>query len=582
MSNIDPATLEIVRNSLHSAAEEMGETLLRTAYSSVIREARDCSTALFGPDGDLIAQAEHIPMHLGSMPYALAHNFEVAASLGEDEILVFNDPYHGGQHIVDIIAFHPVFVGGERIGFAGSIAHHIDMGGQGAASLGTGVSTTYGEGFRFPPLVLDTTSREFDNFVRTLASNVRASEYVIGDFNAQLSANRRGVERLSGIATKYGVETYREVLSELDSYAERFMRSRIAALDDRTATGSETVEIEAPGDEPVDTTVRVEVTVDGDELTVDFTGTADQFPGYINSPIASTHSAAYFAVLASLGGEDLPISAGVYRPIAIEAPSGTLVNPTEPAATRARMKTCCRIYDAVLRALSDLSPERVPASAFNSTTPIVFAKQFDDHTEVFMDLPGGGWGAYPGGDGASATTNPLQNEMNIPIEAIEQDHEWLRVADYSLVPDSGGVGEYRGGLGVRRAFEIASGPASSTGYAGRLENGAWGVGGGGTGMPGDTSVTRTDGTESPLGTVWDTPLDTGDVVSVTMGGGGGYGEYANRSVARVAADVASGFVSFEQAVSAYDVAEDDLTDALTDLLGDGFEAYAAYHGWPTV
>ncbi|UTF55657.1 hydantoinase B/oxoprolinase family protein [Natronosalvus rutilus] len=578
--DIDPVTLEILRNSLQNAAEEMGETLLRTAYSSVIREARDCSTALFGPDGDLIAQAEHIPMHLGSMPYALDANFKRADELTEDEILIFNDPYHGGQHIVDIVAFQPVFLDGERVGFAGSIAHHIDMGGGGAASLGPEVATTYGEGFRFPPLTLDLNSREFEHFVDTLATNVRASEYVVGDFNAQLSASRRGVERLEEIAGKYGTDLYLEALNSLDSYAERFMRSRIAELPDSAGTGTETVEVDAPeAVADADTTVRVEVRVNGDEIGVDFDGTAPEVPGYINSPIASTHSAAYFAILAALGGSDLPISAGIYRPIELTVPSGTIVNPTEPTATRARMKTAGRVYDAVLQALAQIAPEVVPAGAFNSTTPIVFGKQFEGHTEVFMDLPGGGWGGYAGGDGAPATTNPLENELNIPVEALEQDHPWLCVNAYQLRTDSGGPGEFRGGLGVRRAFEVVDGPATGTGYTGRVENGAGGVNGGKPGGTGRVRCNRSTGTSEDLGTTWELDLASGDEVEVEMGGGGGYGSVAYRDIDAIARDVASDFVSFNGAVTDYDVEPAQVRDALESLLGTGYDAFAEWYGW---
>lgn len=579
-TTIDPVTLEIIRNSLASAAEEMGETLLRTAYSSVIREARDCSTALFGPEGDLIAQAEHIPMHLGSMPYALSENSELANDLEEDEILLFNDPYHGGQHIMDIIAFQPVFIDDERIGFAGSIAHHIDMGGGGAASLNPEVATTYGEGFRFRPLRLTTDTEAYDVFLDILATNVRASEYVIGDFKAQLSANRRGVERLREIATKYGTDIYATALNELDAYAERFMRSRLVSLPNATATGTETVEIdEPPAVAEADTTVHVEVTINHDDITVDFDGTASEVAGYINSPIASTYSAAYFAVLAAIGGSDLPVSSGIYRPIHIDIPEGTLVNPSEPTATRARMKTCCRVFDAVLQALAVIAPDIVPASAFNSTTPIVFAKQFDDTTEVFMDLPGGGWGGFAGGDGAPATTNPLENEMNIPVEAIEQDHPWLRVSEYQLRTDSGGIGEFRGGLGVRRVFEIVHGPVSGTGYTGRITNGSWGVRNGGPGVGATTECVRTADYHETLGTTWNIKLDTGDRVEVGMGGGGGYGDPANRDIVAIAQDVAADFVSFEAAQQNYGVEPSKLRDSLRIVLGTAYEAYADNRNW---
>lgn len=579
MTDVDPITVEVVRHSLSSAAEEMGETLLRTAYSSVIREARDCSTALFDDEGNLVAQAEHIPMHLGSMPYALRSNLELARSLDDGEFLVFNDPYSGGQHIIDIVAFNPVFVDGERVGFAGSIAHHIDMGGAGAASLGATVSTTYGEGFRFKPLVLPTEGSEYDTFESILASNVRASEAVLGDFNAQLSANRRGVTRMSEIATKYGVETFRAALDELDAYAERFMRTRIADLPDETGSATETVEINAPpAVAEADTEVHVEVSVDGEEVTVDFAGTSPEVAGYINAPVASTHSAAYFAVLATLGGTDLPISAGIYRPIDVQTERGTMVDPTEPTATRARMKTCCRVYDAVLAALAEIAPEKVPASAFNSTTPIVFGKRFDERTEVFMDLPGGGWGGHPEGDGASATTNPLENEMNIPVEAIEQDHPWLRVAEYALRPDSGGVGAHRGGLGVTRAFEIVDGPAEGTGYTGRLENGAWGVGGG-TGATGEVFIERADGTREPQGTTWSVELDSGDRFVVKMGGGGGYDDPSKRSFDALVVDVLLGHGSFESAVEEYGAAADELRAALGDRLDDAFDLVASRRGW---
>lgn len=581
MSDVDPVTVEIIRNSLDSAAEEMGETLLRTAYSSVIREARDCSTALFDAEGELVAQAEHIPMHLGSMPYALSANFELATELDEGEFLVFNDPYSGGQHIIDIIAFHPAYADGELIGFAGSIAHHIDMGGPGAASLGTDTATSYGEGFRFKPLVIDADSREFDHFVRTLASNVRSSEAVIGDFNAQLSANRRGVTRLREIATKYDVETYRAVLDELDEYAERFVRTRIEDIADATGTASETVEIDAPPAlADADTTVQVTVTVDDDELAIDFDGTAPEVPGYINAPIASTHSAAYFAVLATLGGDGLPISAGAYRPISIETRRGTMVDPTEPTATRARMKTCCRVCDAVLGALAEIAPDRVPASAFNSTTPLVFSKEVGETIEVFMDLPGGGWGGHANGDGASATTNLLENEMNIPVEAIEQDHPWLRVAEYSLRENSAGDGSSRGGLGVRRAFEIADGPASGIGYTGRLENGAWGIEGGGSGATGSVFVSRKDGSIDELGTTWSVDLEAGDQFVMEMGGGGGYGEPGDRSLESVARDVRDGNVTLEKATEGFGVDTAALLSELEESVGAAYDAYAAYRGWP--
>jgi N-methylhydantoinase B len=501
MTVLDPIALQVMVGGLRAACEEMGAALIRSAYSANIKERHDCSTAIFDPSGELVMQAEHIPVHLGSMPDA------VAAVLGEEQrpgrAWILNDPYRGGTHLPDITLIEPVFAAGEQIGFAACRAHHADVGGPTPGGMPADSTRLEQEGVVIPPTpaVAETLTE--------LASRMRFPHQRLADLRAQQAANRIGVLRLGELVERHGLAELRAGMSEILAYAERRTRAALTELPDGAYTAEDVLEDDA-GDEPHDVTLRVEARIDGDRLILDFTGTDPQVEGNLNCPLSVTKSAAFFAVKV-LTDPDAPPCAGAYRPIEVIAPEGCLLNARPPAAVVAgNVETSSRVADLVIAALG--GARSIPAQGQGTMNNLTLAN--DDFT--YYETLGGGQGACPDADGPSAIHVAMSNTLNTPIEALETEFP-LRVRELSLRRGSGGEGRRSGGEGIVRELEALA-PMRYSLISERRRRAPRGRDGGENGAAGRNLL----GDESlPSKAVGE--LTPGDVLRLETPGGGGFG-----------------------------------------------------------
>jgi N-methylhydantoinase B len=437
MSGLDPVSLQVMIGGLRATCDEMGATLIRSAYSANIKERHDCSTALFDARGELVMQAEHIPVHLGSMPDAVAAVLDEEHRPGDTWIL--NDPYRGGTHLPDVTLISPVFAAGELLGFAACRAHHADVGGPSPAGMPVHSRTLEEEGVVIPP------TRVEGGGLERLAVQMRSPRQRLADLRAQVAANRIGELRLAELAERHGLEALREGMEEILAYAERRTRVALESLPDGTYSAEDLLEDDAGG-KPRDVTLRVVASIRGDRLVLDFSGTDEQIDGNLNCPLSVTKSAAFFAVRV-LTDPDAPPCAGAYRPIEVIAPEGCLLNARFPAAVAAgNVETSSRVADLTIAALAGARP--VPAQGQGTMNNLTLAGE--DFT--YYETLGGGQGACPGADGPSAIHVAMSNTLNTPIEALETEFP-LRVRELALRRCSGGAGLHRGGEGIAREIE---------------------------------------------------------------------------------------------------------------------------------
>ena len=547
---LDPVDYAVISQALLAAAREMGTKLVRSAYSNIVREARDASCAILDPHGSIVAQSEMVPMQLGSMNTTLRACLEhyPAASLTEDDFLVNNHPYHGGQHLQDVFIFRPVFVDGELIAFAGSTAHHLDLGG-GSAGLNALASDVYQEGLLLPPLKFSLSADwSGGTFERLLAANVRVPDQTLGDFNAQFAAKAIGIERVRQLCWKYGTQSVKLTMTELMDYAERQLRAAIRALPDGVYRGADAGDDIEGGGKPL--WVQAAVTIAGDTMEIDFEGTCGQVKRNINSPLASTQSAVMSCIKGVLLGSDVPFNEGSFRPVSMKVPFGSILNPRPPAPVRARMLPCYRAYDAVMKALAQVVPERVIASGFDNALITCLARLSNGRYRVCLETYGGGFGASAFADGADGIAAPLSNTTNSPVEALDMTFDYFRIVGYELNQNSFGHGMHRGGLGMSRTYEMLEDDVDFSLYGDRFEIVPEGLGGGTAGVLTKAELVR-DGKRVEIDLKRGTRLRKGDRVVVSTSGGAGYGDPRGRARERVADDVEQGVVSAQTARDVY-------------------------------
>lgn len=540
--SLDPVDYAVISQSLVAAAREMGAKLVRSAFSTVLREARDGSAALLDAQGNTIAQAELIPIQLGT----IGHVFQACAGLYPNETLkpgdffIINDPYSGGQHLQDVFLFHPIFYREKVIGFSASVAHHLDISG-GDPGLNIAAPDIYAEGIIIPPLKLNmATDWHGGAFQRLLRANVRVAHQTMGDFDAQFSCNEIGSRRLIELAERYGVETLTAVMAALQDYSEARMRAALRDIPDGVYLGEDAVDDDGVSDAPLP--VRATVTIKGDSAQIDFSGSAAQVPRNLNAPFAATVSAAVCCLKAALTSADIPFNAGSLRPISVTAPKGSILNPHHPAPVRARLEVCSRAWNAIMKALATAVPSKVISSGFDTTTSFVLSHLGPSGWSVYLEVYGGGYGAGVDSDGCDAVDNPLSNCSNTPVEALDQDFPFFRIAEYALRPDSCGLGRSRGGLGFTRKFEILKDDVRIALYSDRFKRAAEGLFGGTHGATGYCRVDRA-GTIIHLKSKDAMALKRGDVVVLGCGGGGGYGDPRERHEALIAVDLEDGIMT---------------------------------------
>ncbi|WP_435347404.1 hydantoinase B/oxoprolinase family protein [Haloarchaeobius sp. HRN-SO-5] len=572
----DSVTLEVIRNACIAVCEEMNANLIRTGYSPNIKERRDCSCALFDAEGEMISQAENMPVHLGAMPFSVSAAIDrfPPETLEPGDGILLNDPFYGGAHLPDLTLVTPVFHEDdegeqELVAFAANRAHHADVGGARAGSVAADSTEIYQEGIRIPPVKLFEGDEPNDAVFEVVLSNVRTPDERRGDLRAQEAANQTGKRRFLELVEKYGRETLTEALAEIQDYSESRMRTEIAALEDGTYHFRDVLDDDGLGNE--DLPIEATVTVEGDGVTVDFEGTADQTEGPVNAVLAVTASATYYSVRC-VTDPDIPPNHGCYRPIEVKAPEGSIVNPEPPAAVvGGNLETSQRVTDVVLGAFAQQAPERVTAAGQGTMNNVTFGGT-DPRTDTpyaFYETQGGGFGGRAGKDGMDGVHVHMSNTMNTPVEVLETAYP-LRVRRYELRQDSGGPGQFRGGLGLRRDIQVRDHEAHFSLLADRHQHQPYGLEGGEPGECGSAALTTDDGETRRLPQKSTHELPPGSTVSIRTPGAGGYGDPADRDADAVRRDVRHGKVSAEAARESYGVDVDGATgDDEADSLEGG-------------
>ncbi len=540
---LNPIDYAVISQALVAAAREMGVKLIRSAYSTILREARDGSAGLMDRHGNTVAQAELIPMQLGPIGETLRACLKryPVETLQEGDFLINNDPFEGGQHIPDVFIFTPIFVEGQVVGFGASVAHHLDLGG-GAPGLNIHASDVYQEGLRIPPSKY-CFDRDWNGgaFERLVTANVRVPDLTIGDFNAQFAANAIGVARVKQLCARYGASVVMEVMREMQDYSERRVRAAIAQAPKGVYYGEDAVDDDGLSDAPL--VIRTKVTIAEDGVEVDFEGTCAQVKRNLNCPYSSTLSAVLSCVKSVLTSPDIPYNEGMARPIRVKVPYGCLMNPRPPAPVRARMVPAFRAFNAVMKALAQALPDRVIACGFDTTTALCLSRLNETGYSVYLEIFGGGYGGSKTTDGCDAVDGPLSNCSNAPVESLDLDYDWFRVTDYALEPDSFGMGAQRGGAGLRRRYTILRDDVQLAIYSDRFRLSPEGLFGGEPAKTGACTVVRTDGSRESLRSKAAIDLHRGDIVEMCVGGGGGYGHPDQRSDSLIDHDLADGMLS---------------------------------------
>jgi len=554
---VSPLTLSVIWGALQSIAVEIGTTVHRTAYSEQAREGQDFSVALFDPEGRMVAQGPYSPGHMGAMSFAVknalaAHPVE---TLRPGDAILLNDPLLGSGHFPDFFITQPVFLDGHLIGFAVNILHHTDVGGQRPGSQGVvGIFDYFQEGLRIPPTRVLREYHENQDVVGIIAANTRTPAKVLGDLRAQLGALRVGEQRLQQLGERYGRETLLEATGEILDRTEADMRRAIALIPDGTYSFEDFLDDCGPHTEPI--RVFATVKVDGDGLEVDYSGSSAQTPSGLNSYINYTRSYSYAAVkcLADPLG---PMNEGALRPIRVEAPLGSFLNPRPPAGGGPRAIICYRVFEALIGALAPALPERAVAASSHFANPTFGG--YDPRRKrrfVAYELVLSGTGARAGKDGCEALASAF-NASNIPVEAQEANHPII-VERFELIPDSAGAGKYRGGCGVRRDMKFLAEDGKLTNLSERQRFAPYGLFGGRSGALARTVVNPGPGERVVHGKA-SVDFAYGDVISFQQSGAGGYGSPFERDPARVREDVLEGYVSVERARSEYGVVIDPPT-----------------------
>lgn len=559
----DKTRLIIMARGLQAAADEMAANLIRSAFSAVVREARDCSTALLDAQGRVVAQADMIPMQTA----ALSGSFQAAAEqldfsgIRQGQFVLMNDPYSGGQHLNDIILFSPIFFDGALIGWSGSTAHHLDIGG-GSAGVNTAARELIQEGLVIPPLLLDVERDWHGGMVeRLIFANIRTPEIGLGDMDAQFAANHIGAERVMEMARRFGPGMVASAMEEVLDYSERRMRAAIAEIPDGSWTGE--AFLDGDGLDPQGPPIRIVATViiKGDEAILDFTGTDPQVRTMFNSPLASSIAGGVTALRSILGDTDMPANDGCNRPLTLIVPEGSLLNPRPGAPVRARATASCRALDAVHAALGQVLPERVPGQGANSTTGFFLAHvRPEGGVAIHLDVLGGGWGAAKGYDAIHATDHVLSSCRLTPSESIEQLSPHILIESFGLIRDSWGAGTFNGGMGLFRRYRILKDDVTLSLYSDRFRLSPRGREGGHDGGRASLTVLR-DGQIIELGATSTFPLKRDDLVEIRLPGGGGWGDPRTRDRELVIRDLEDGLISADFAREEYGLGVEDHASA---------------------
>jgi N-methylhydantoinase B len=570
LTRVDPILLELIRNGLESVVDDMALTLVRTAYSANLKRAMDFSTAFCDVDGRLVGQGLTLPVHLGSIPEAM---IAVLAWYRErvrpGDVFILNDPYEGGTHLPDLYVVQPIYHDGSLLGYVCTIAHHTDIGGRVAGGNACDSTEIYQEGLRVPPLRLYDQGEVNEGFFRLLERNVRIPTKVLGDLRAQLAACHIGERGLLELVERYGRDVLLAAFEELLDYSESLARVEIARWPDGRYEFVDYLDDDGIDPDPIP--IKVAVVVQGDQLTVDFTGSGAQVKGGINSVLSFTRSATYACVRCLLP-QNIPNNEGYFRAIEVIAPPGTIVNPLPPGPVAARGLTGFRIANAVFGALAKLAPDKVPASEVGGDTGVTMGGYYADRRSfVFLEFLFCAWGGRPFADGVDGVSSMVVNFSNYPAEVIENEYP-LRIEEYGFVPDSGGPGLHRGGLALVRQYRFLEDSATLQIRSDRTKFPPYGLAGGEPGRLCRTILNPgSNERELPAKTLL--TIHRGDVFRHELAGAGGWGDPLERDPERVLADVLNEKVTVEGAKKGYGVVLDSTSHLVDHRATDQLRAF---------
>jgi len=540
---LDPITFELVHAQLLSAAEEMGAVMKHSSFSPIIREMNDFSCALFAANGDLVAQADYIPAQLGAMSLVVKSTLERwQGRIDPGDVFIANHPYMGCMHTPDINILMPMFLDGRLFAWTGATAHHIDVGGVNPGTEGADLRQLYAEGLVLPPVRLYRAGEEDPDLFAIIRNNVRDPDTTLADLRVQRAACDLGRRRIAESARRFGADAVQAAFDQSLDHVEQAARAALRELPDGVGEAEGYLDDDGLGGPP--TRLHVRITKHGDNLSVDFSGTAQQIPGALNVPWASTRASVVF-LLRAITDPDMTTNDGILRTVDITCPRGNVLNPNPPAAVSVRHNTCQRLAETLLRAASSLWPEKAVASG----TVTFFDVNLDSvspktgRATVMMDVVGGGMGAHRDGDGLDGVDTYMSNVALLPTEVAETDYA-VRIWRSELVPGSQGLGEHNGGLGLRREYEVLDIPQMATVYGEQTDSRfpPNGVLGGADGAPTKIELFDPDGRRLDVPRKVTLLLQPGSVIRVETSGGGGFGNPTNRDETRIAADKQDGLV----------------------------------------
>jgi len=551
---IDPITLEVIQNALSSIADELALVIMRSAYSNIVRDSMDYSTAVCDSSGRIIAQGLTTPVHLGSFPEAMRSLIrQYGGDMVQGDIFIFNDPYgSGGMHLPDFYIIKPVFIGDAIEGYVATLAHQADVGGIAPGGMAVYATEVYQEGLRIPALKLYEAGQPNQAIFRLIEKNSRQPTEVLGDIRAQLAACGNGERGLTNLIQRFGAAQFRLYTDELHNYAERLIRAEISALPDGTYHYEDF--FDGLGTEPEPIRFKVALTIAGDQISIDWTGTSKQVKAAINGPMPTTYAMAYLAVRCAIGAA-IPSCEGYMRAISVSAPKGSIVNPEEPAACGARGVICFRMFDTILGAFSQILPHRIPAANEGGSSAPHISGRRRHNNKPFLVSGGlmGCWGGSMARDGQEGISNPAANLGNTPIELLESRHP-VEVTCYAFVQNSGGPGRHRGGVALMRGYRLLEDEAELIMRSDRRDILPYGLSGGMPGTPSWNVINPGPGqTLLPVCPMKSTPLVKGDEFLHIQAGAGGFGDPMERSADKVLADVLNELMTIDYAAEVYGV-----------------------------
>ncbi len=551
-ADFDPITFAVLKNALDTIVDDMAYAVMRTARSPIVRDVLDYSVTICDRHGRILSQAKTVALHLGAVPDAID---VVMSRFGQDlvpgDVVILNDPYAGGMHLPDIFMFKPVFFRGDLCGFMVVIAHHCDVGGRVPGSNASDSTEIFQEGLRIPPMKLFERGARNETLFSLITANVRLPELVLGDLDAQHATCVLGERDFLKLFDRYGQEELEAYFDRLIDYGEALTRKAIASWPD--GTYSFTDYIDGDGFSSAAIPIRCTLTVAGDHLHVNFSGSSSQVRGAINSTFSFVKSSTYLTVRCVLD-HDVPNNAGIYRCISVTAPEGSILNPRMPAPVAARALTGYRVVDTVMGALAQIVPAKVMAAGEGGNTVIAIGGYQGEDREPFIlvDMINGAWGGRSNQDGIEGVTNPSQNMSNLPVETLKSRYP-IRVESYGLRDDSGGAGQFRGGLGLTRSYYLLAEEAVLQLRADRTDHPPYGLFGGLPGGPSRNYIAELGTELRPLPGKTTLHINKGTLIRHDQAGGGGYGAPEHRDLESIRADLADGKVSASHAESQYGI-----------------------------